>query len=131
MYTVYIITENGNVRYVGKTRNFKRRVREHKYSKKSFRSALPSNVDMSCIKFIPVYKNSDESKALKFEDWLIREYDTIRTGWNNQRSGYVYKDNPSGYMYEYLKKREKTEKRIIWRREYLLRKKHEKNIVII
>ena len=113
MHTVYLIKENGVVRYVGKTSNFTRRKREHINRIGIYNTAIPNNIDISTVEFHPIALYTDDVQALKFEDWMIRKYDTIHNGWNKQRSGNICED-----MKAYERTRRQTPERKAWLKAY-------------
>jgi len=89
---VYIITYNGEVMYVGKTCNMKNRKSLHRNQRGTHNSAIPVDADLSKIEFNVVAEFDNEEEALKYEDQLILQYNTLDGGWNKQRSGLVYSD---------------------------------------
>lgn len=97
MYTVYTITENGVVKYVGKTKDYTRRKWDHLNSRGTYMSAIPIDIDLSTVEIKPIALYTDEVQALKFEDWMIQKHDTINNGWNKQRSGNIYADDVNAY----------------------------------
>ena len=147
MFTVYTITQDGVVRYVGKTKDFTRRKWIHINCRGASNSAIPTDINLSTIEFHPIALYTDEVQALKFEDWMIHKYDTINNGWNKNKSGYIWTDDVNAYnrVYQqtpeykayqkvYQKAYQQTPKYKAWKKAYehqrYLRKKHEKNIVI-
>lgn len=98
-YIVYTISLQGKVMYVGSTNNFERRKGQHKTKRGTNQSAIPMDVDLSLVSFNIIVDYESKKEALKEEDRLIVEYDTINNGWNKQRSGLI-RSNGS----EYLKK---------------------------
>ena len=128
--TVYLIEYQGNVKYVGKTCDYKRRVREHRYRHNKNNGIVPTDVNFNDVTFKPIQTFDNETDALCKEDELILQYDTINTGWNRQRSGLVWSSDTKAYKREYRKKGEykayqreymreweKTEKRKAYKRE--------------
>ena len=113
-WTIYLIKENGVVTYVGKTNDFRRRVYEHRGKRGTGNSAIPIYVDLNNVTFVPIETYNTEADALRMEDELICEYDTINNGWNRCRSGLVYSSDTKAYMRE----REKTDKRKAYKHEY-------------
>lgn len=87
-YSVYLIKLDEVVMYVGKTLDFKRRMKEHLRIGK-IGSAIPVDVDSTKITIIKVKDFSNCDEALKYEDELILQYDTINNGWNKNRSGHI------------------------------------------
>ena len=86
-YIVYTINLNDEVKYVGKTAYFPTRKWQHFNYRGTFKSAIPTDIDLGNITFNKVAVYSDEVEALKEEDRLILEYGTIENGWNTFRSG--------------------------------------------
>lgn len=72
MYTIYKIQQNEKVHYVGKTINFKRRTREHRYRRK---------LD-NTYQFIILEENLSQEDAKKREEFYIDKYNTFLNGWN-------------------------------------------------
>ena len=114
-YTVYIIRHigTGSVLYVGKTKNFKKRVYQHLSLHTSTKKWL-SVIGTGNVFIEAVAKFDNEVDALKYEDELILKYNTIENGYNHNRSGLIKVENPE----EYDRKRKKTEKYRKSRREY-------------
>lgn len=83
-YVVYTISLQGKVMYVGSTKDFERRKREHLQQKDY--SSIPTDVDPSTvvIEIVKVWKS--KKAMLNCEDRLIRKYNTIQDGWNRNRS---------------------------------------------
>lgn len=102
-YTVYIIKDllEGLVVYVGKTSNFNRRKQQHLglYSNntKDWISAIGTNN----VQIMPVECFDSEEEALRREDELIIQYDTINNGYNRQRSGLIETGREKEYWQEY------------------------------
>lgn len=109
-WTVYLIKENGVVRYVGCTCNFDGNSRSRKYRHINKRgtneSSIPVDVDLNTITFEVVDVFDTKKEALKLEGNLIDKYDIINKGWNKQRSGEICNDI-AGYRNEYNVKRRK------------------------
>ena len=101
-YTVYIIRHisTGTVLYVGKTKNFKTRVYQH-LSLKSNAKYWLAEIGTNNVLIEPVAEFSNETDALKYEDKLIIKYCTIENGYNKQRSGLIFLENPEKYQKEY------------------------------
>ena len=127
-YIVYIIRhiETGSVLYVGKTDNFKRRKREH-LSLKSNSKKWISAIGTDNVSIEPVAYFNNETDALKFEDELIIKYDTIKNGYNKNRSGLIAAENIEEYQKKYhstdkfkecQRKYTKTDKYRGYQREY-------------
>lgn len=97
-YTIYTITtiDEGRVVYVGKTNNFKRRKREH-LSLNSRTKEWIAAIGTGNVLIEPVAEFDNETDALKYEDELILEYDTITNGYNKNRSGLIKAENPKEY----------------------------------
>lgn len=81
-YAVYVIKQNEEVKYVGKTCDFKRRKNEHLIKGSS--SQIPDYVPINEVEVIPVEWFANEIDALDYEDKLMIQYDTIDNGWNNR-----------------------------------------------
>lgn len=88
-YVVYTINLQGEVMYVGKTCQFKKRKCRHLNSRGTHRSAIPLDIDLQYIDFEVISEFDNLEEALKFEDELILQYSTIENGWNKQRSGLI------------------------------------------
>lgn len=97
-YVVYTITLQGKVMYVGKCSNFTSRKWYHTNYRGTHYSAIPVEVDLSLLSFDKISEFTDELEALKEEDRLIVEYDTINNGWNKLRSGHIRIDNNTEYQ---------------------------------
>lgn len=104
-YTVYIIRHisTGQVLYVGKTRNFKRRVYQHLTLHTGTKKWL-SVIGTGNVLIEEVAKFDNEVDALKYEDELILKYGTIENGYNKNRSGLIESENPEEYQKKYQKK---------------------------
>lgn len=98
-YIIYTINLQGKVMYVGKCRNFTLRKWQHLNCRgiKNY-SAIPTDVDLSLITINKIGELTDNLEALKEEDRLIVEYDTINNGWNKLRSGHIRIDNNTEYQ---------------------------------
>ena len=127
-YTVYLIRHisTGMVLYVGKTKNFKRRTYQHLSLKSSTKKWLEV-VGTGNVFIEPVAEFDNEVDALKYEDKLIIKYNTIENGYNKQRSGLIFLENPEKYKKEYhstdkfkecQRKYTKTDKYRGYQREY-------------
>ena len=127
-YIVYIIRHisTGQVLYVGKTKNFKTRVYQH-LSLKSNAKYWLAEIGTNNVLIEPVAEFSNETDALKYEDELILKYNTIENGYNKQRSGLIFLENPEKYQKEYhstdefkeyQRKYSKTDKYRGYQREY-------------
>ena len=116
---IYYIKDNRNDRiiYIGQTKNFKQRKKEH------FRKNIcpidlymfnegRENFSMEIFEYIDVNDYTDEDLRKK-EDELILQYDTINNGMNKIRSGLISKDKKE-YKKEYIK----TEKSKEWNKQY-------------
>ena len=103
-YTVYIIRHisTGQVLYVGKTDNFKRRAYQHLHLNTGTKEWL-SSIGTGNVLIEEVAKFDNEVDALKYEDELILKYDTINNGYNKQRSGLIKAENPEKYRRENLR----------------------------
>ena len=118
-YTVYLIKHiiTGQVLYVGKTDNFKRRAHQHlslnTNSKEWLSSIGTGNV---LIEAVADFENKDD--ALKYEDELILKYNTITNGYNNNRSGLIASENPEEYNKKYQKKYREIDEHKEHMREY-------------
>lgn len=86
-YVVYTIILQGEVMYVGESGNFPQRRYLHKTKRGTSQSAIPTDVDLDLVTFEKVAVYNSRNEALKEEDRLIKEYDTINNGWNKRRSG--------------------------------------------
>ena len=119
-YTVYIIRHicTGQVLYVGKTRNFKKRAYQHLTLKTNTKEWI-SVIGTGNVFIEEVAKFNNETEALKYEDYLIQKYGTIENGYNKCRSGLIKAENPEEYSRkwhrEYYQKNDKYKE---WRREY-------------
>ena len=132
-YVVYTISLKGQVMYVGISDNFERRKLRHiKYRGNKIQSAIPIDIDLSLIEITPIKEYKYHKSALKEEDKLIIEYNTIEDGWNKNRSGLIYSDRIEEYNKEYDKKWhnkwriENREKYNLYMKEY--RNKHKDEI---
>ena len=88
--------------YVGVTNDFDRRKREQLNHIGERHSRIPSGVDKSLVTMSIVKQYKYHKSALKCEDKLIQEYDTINNGWNSQRSGLIW--GTTEYKNEHHKK---------------------------
>ena len=122
-YTIYLIRHisTGTVLYVGKTRNFKKRVYQHLSLKSNSKEWL-SAVGKDNVSIEAVAEFNNETDALKYEDDLILKYDTINNGYNKNRSGLIFSENKE----EYRKEHYKTDKYIEYNRNYQ-RERYHKN----
>ena len=118
IYTVYVIEYKGKIMYVGKTNDFKRRVREHKNNVGKHYSAIPVDVDINYVEILPIETYTTETDALKREDELICEYDTSTIGWNQRRSGLICVSDVKAYQREYRKTDKQKAYHREWMREY-------------
>lgn len=98
---VYTIAYNGEVMYVGKTRNMAKRKSAHRTKRGTHKSAIPVDADLSKIEFNVVAEFNSEEEALKYEDQLILQYDTIDNGWNKYRSGLIKSSDIKAYNRDY------------------------------
>ena len=115
-YSVYLIKLDGVVMYVGKTTNFERRKSEHLHRiGTAFHGAIPEGTDLTKVSFIKVKEFNDKVEALKYEDDLILQYDTIHSGWNKQRSGLISIEDSKAYNKEKNEKSKDYMKK--WREE--------------
>lgn len=96
-YIVYTITFQGNVMYVGKTCKFTIRKWQHLNKIGTNYSAIPDGFDLDKVSFNIVGEYENDIDALKEEDRLIVEYQTITNGWNKLRSGHIRIDNNTEY----------------------------------
>lgn len=112
-YTVYQIKHivTGQILYIGKTRNFKKRAYQHLTLKTNTKDWL-SSIGTNNVTIEAVAEFNDKTEALKYEDELILKYNTITNGYNKYRSGLIYIEDKEKYRREY----EKTYKR----KEYLI-----------
>lgn len=118
-YTVYIIRHisTGQVLYVGKTSNFKRRAYEHLKLNTHSKNWL-SVIGTGNVLIEEVAKFNNKTDALKYEDELILKYNTIENGYNNNRSGLISSENPEEYQKEYQKEYRNTDEHKEYKREY-------------
>ena len=101
-FIVYTITYGGEIMYVGKTSNMANRKTMHKTQIGNPRySAIPVDADLSKIEFNVVAEFDNEADALKYEDQLILQYNTISNGWNKYRSGLIKASDIKAYMQDY------------------------------
>lgn len=102
-YSVYLIKLGEEVMYVGKTTDFRRRMKEHRGRIGTRHSAIPKGVDLSEVTITKVKEFSDCNEALKYEDELIIQYDTVNNGWNKNRSGHISTsvEDRKAYMKKY------------------------------
>ena len=101
-FTVYTITYNGEVMYVGKTSNMAKRKSMHKTQLGNPKySAIPVDADLNKVKFNVVAEFDNKTDALKYEDQLILKYNTIDNGWNTRRSGLIKASDMKTYMQDY------------------------------
>ena len=101
-YVVYTISYSDQIVYVGKTSNFNSRKSAHKTQRGNPKySAIPVDIDMSKVVFnvVSVFDNKEE--ALKCEDQLILQYNTIGNGWNIRRSGLIAASDMKAYKRDY------------------------------
>lgn len=119
-WIVYTISLQGKVMYVGITRNFVLRKMQHLKEKGGY-SAIPDDTDPSTVTFEIIKEYVYKKAALKEEDRLIVEYDTINSGWNKKRSGLIRKDDPQKYRKNYyIQNKEKIRKHNEWYKKYVL-----------
>ena len=118
-YTVYVIKHigTGTVLYVGKTKNFKMRVYQHLSLKSSTKKWL-AEIGTNNVLIEPVAEFSNETDALKYEDELILKYNTIENGYNKQRSGLIFLENPEEYQRNWQKEYHSTDKFKEYNRKY-------------
>jgi len=72
MYTIYCIKQSDNVLYVGKTKNFQRRVWEHRYRRK---------LDHTYT-FEKIVETDSKQQAKILEEKYIASFGTFKNGWN-------------------------------------------------
>ena len=72
MYTIYGIKKEGKILYIGKTKNLKRRKKEHIYKR---------DLDQSYV-FVEIKTNLSKEDAKALEEKFIEEYNTLNNGWN-------------------------------------------------
>lgn len=102
-YVVYTISLQGKVMYVGSTKDFERRKKEHLQQKDY--SSIPTDIDPSTvtIEIVKVWKS--EKAMLNSEGRLIKKYDTIKNGWNRVNSGLgIDTDNMKEYQAEWSRR---------------------------
>ena len=118
-YTVYLIKHisTGQVLYVGKTDNFKKRAYQHLTLKTNTKKWL-SSIGTGNVLIEEVAKFNNEVDALKFEDELILKYGTIENGYNKYRSGLIKAENPEEYSRKLHREYQKNNKYKELRREY-------------
>ena len=118
-YTVYLIRHisTGQVLYVGKTNNFKRRAYQHLSLNTNSKEWL-SSIGTGNVLIEAVAEFDNKSDALKYEDELILKYNTITNGYNNNRSGLIASENKDEYNREYSKTDKYKEYQRKWKREY-------------
>jgi predicted GIY-YIG superfamily endonuclease len=116
-YVVYMITYDDVIVYIGKTNDFKRRCREHKY-KGTKNSSIPVEVDLDRVNFIPTKEFNNREEALKYEDELIIKYNLkCGSGWNKIRSGLISLNRNEYCKIEHQTERYKEYMKL-WQREY-------------
>lgn len=99
IWTVYTISLQGNVMYVGKTYRFVNRKWSHLNKRGTNYSAIPVDIDLLLVTFDQVKEFNNEVEALKYEDELILKYDTLApNGWNKLRSGLIKTGNLKEYQ---------------------------------
>ena len=96
-YTVYKIEYQGEVKYIGKTCDYKRR----KWKHLNGQGAIPVDVDLNDVEIMPIERFNTNEEAVKREDELICEYNTIDCGWNVRRSGLIEVSDRKAYQREY------------------------------
>ena len=94
---IYLIIYKDRVMYVGCTNNLNHRISQHFNT----RNTIPKWVNRDDVKFEVVASFESMDEALKFENKLITDYDTIRNGWNKYRSGLVWRENKGNYKKQY------------------------------
>lgn len=102
MIVVYIIknVREDRVVYVGKTINFNKRKYDHltlHAHTKDWIGAIGTNN----VEIIPIECFDTEEEALKREDELILQYDTIENGYNKHRSGLIERGREKEYKNEW------------------------------
>lgn len=118
-YTVYLIRHisTGQVLYVGKTDNFKRRAYQHLHLNTGTKEWL-SSIGTGNVLIEEVAKFDNEVDALKYEDELILKYGTIENGYNKNRSGLIKSENPEKYKIEYNREYRQTNEHKEYQRNY-------------
>ena len=96
-FYVYLIKENGVVKYVGKTGYVAQRFSNHRTMRGTKYSAIPLEVDLNTIEIEAIEEFENKVDALKREDELMLKYDTINNGWNIERSGLIRVGNSKEY----------------------------------
>lgn len=102
MYIVYTIKDirEDRVVYVGKTNDFKIRKRDHLWLRTNTSDWL-SVIGTDNVEIIPAAEFDSEEEALKYEDELITQYDSINNGYNKNRSGLIESGRKSKYRQEW------------------------------
>ena len=102
-YTVYQIRHivTGQILYIGKTNNFKRRAYQHLHLNTGTKKWL-SSIGTGNVFIEEVAKFDNEVDAIKYEDELILKYNTIENGYNKYRSGLIVSENPKEYNINYV-----------------------------
>ena len=73
----------------------------HKNQRGTHKSAIPVDADLSKIEFNVVAEFNNEEEAIKYEDQLILQYNTLDGGRNKQRSGLIESSDIKAYMQDY------------------------------
>ena len=107
----------GTVLYVGSTNNFKRRVYQH-LSLKSNAKYWLAEIGTNNVTIEAVAEFNNKVDALKYEDELIIKYGTIENGYNKQRSGLIFLENPEEYQRNWQKEYHSTDKFKEYKRKY-------------
>ena len=114
-YSVYLIKLDEVVMYVGKTKDFRKRKNDHLGRiGQTIHSAIPEGTDLSKVSIIKVKEFNDKVEALRYEDELILQYDTINNGWNKQRSGLISAEDNYNKKYREAHREEYK----VWREEH-------------
>lgn len=96
IYTIYKITNIlNNQCYIGYTNNWKLRKRQHKrYSQPLLHNAF-NQYGIDNFTFDIIYQSKDKQHCLNtMEPFFIKEFDSIKNGYNTTTGGLSKKDKP-------------------------------------